>query len=80
MPILEAVPHNMLQNGFVASDIQARTGLCHHKRFHGFRFEERTNALESLHRKFTVRRVGELVGVDGRQIASGVGGDANPAS
>ena len=80
MPVLEAVPHNMLQDSFVASDIQARTGLCHHKRFHGLRFEERTNALERLDRKFTVRRVGELVGVDGRQIASGVGGDANPAS
>ena len=80
MPVLEAAPHDMLQNSFIASDIQARTGLCHHKRFHGLRFEERTNALERLDRKFTVRRVGELVGIDSGQVAGGVGCDVDPAS
>jgi hypothetical protein len=57
MPILEAVRRDVVQNSFIASDIQARDRLSDHKRLHGFSFEERTSALVRLYRNSAVCRV-----------------------
>jgi hypothetical protein len=57
MPILEAVRRGVVQNSFIASDIQARGRLSDHNRLHGFRFQERTSTLERLYRNLTVYRV-----------------------
>lgn len=54
MPVLEAVRRDVVQDGLIAGDVQARDRLSDHKGLHGLRLEERTSALERLYCNFAV--------------------------